>query len=548
MSKLKQFVKRRKGLIIFLVIALIIVVAAISIISNFSNAVTSALTMPSISQLVRQDISNVIMASGNTSAVDVRQVEAEVSTAQGGYKISSIDVEVGDTVMQGQVIAMLDTQDAKQSITDAQESVNDAYADIVDANEQAAFDLGVAQRQEADAQNQYNIAKQNHEDNLTVLNANLTAAQNAYNAELALQKAVVDPLLTAYGASLAPALTDLTQIETQLQANYDALTATQQKNPTEQAHLDIVKTYTDTIAARDAALSPLSQQVQTAQTAIEQAISTYEAQERQNSLAIESAKEQVSRTLLNTQSVDTANTQYDTAQTQLETAQNNLDDMYIYAPINGVVTQLNYEEGDTIAGALCTVQNLSSMQISTTVASYDVVNLQKGMQAVITTDSTGNEELSGYIESISPIAVDEAGNFEVVVRFDELSENLRAGVPSKITFLIEQSTGVFAVPFDAIVEEDGEKFIYVYDERPTQEQLMLGQEDGRRKLSVTTGLETDYYVEIISSELKEGMFIMDDPLGLNVAPVQDMLMMFETGPTGGGDMPEGGPPAGGMPG
>ncbi len=544
MSKFKRFVKRKKGLIIFLVVAIIIVAIAFNIISSFSSAAATALSVPSISQLVRQDLSNVIMASGNTSAVDVRQVQAQVSSAQGGYKIETIDVEVGDAVIEGQVIATLDTQDAKDGIVTAQESVDDAYAGITDANEQAAFDLGVAQRQLTDAQNQYNITKQNHEDNLTVLNANLAAAQKAYNEELALQKAVIDPLLTAYGATLTPPLTDLAQIETQLQANYDALTSTQQKTPTEPAHIEIVKTYTDTIAARNAALSPLSQQVQTAQTAIDQAVSTYETQERQNSLSIESASEQVTRTQMNTQGVDTAITQYDTAQTQLETAQETLDDLYIYAPINGVVTQLNYEEGDTISSALCTVQNLSEMQISTTVASYDVVKLHKGMQAVITTDSTGDEELSGYIQSVSPIAIDAAGNFEVVVRLNESNENLRAGVPSKITFLIEQSTDVFAVPFDAVVEEDGEKFIYVYDERPTQEQLMLGEEDGRRKLSVTTGLETDYYVEIKSSELKEGMFIMDDPLGLNVAPVQDMFTMFETGP-GGGDMPEGVPPAGG---
>ena len=38
----------------------------------------------------------------------------------------------------------------------------------------------------------------------------------------------------------------------------------------------------------------------------------------------------------------------------------------------------------------------------------------------------------------------------------------------------------------------------------------------QREIEVKTGIETDYYIEIISDELKEGMLILSDPLGRNV--------------------------------
>ncbi len=548
MSKLKRFAKRRKGLIIFLVIVLILGIIIFNIVSNFSNTVSAALSMPSISQLTQQDLSNVIMASGNTSAVDVRQVQAEISSAQSAYKIEQIAVEVGDTVKAGQVIATLDTTDAMDSVETAEEGVNDAYTGIVEANEQAQFDLGVAQRQLADAQNAYNIAKVNHEQKVGELTVELAAAQKDYNDAAALQKAIIDPLLLAYGALPTVNLTDVAAIEVRLIADYEALPPLEKQTPTTPDNTAIVDAYTNTILARETALEATLKVLQAAQIALDTQNSTYTTQERQNSLTIESATEQVERTQMNDQSVETAQTQLETAQTQLEAAHDSLNDHYIYAPIDGVVTQLNFSEGDTISGALCTVQDLSEMEISTTVASYDVIKLQKGMKATVTTDSTGDEELEGYIYSVSPIAVDTSGNFEVVVRLSESNSDLRAGVPSKITFLIEESKGVFAVPYDAIVEEGGNKYIYVYDERPTQEQLLLGEEDGRRKIIVTTGMETDYYVEVTNGELNDNMFLLDDPMGLNVATAQDMFMMIDAGAGGQAPQGGGGPGAAGGPG
>jgi len=52
-----------------------------------------------------------------------------------------------------------------------------------------------------------------------------------------------------------------------------------------------------------------------------------------------------------------------------------------------------------------------------------------------------------------------------------------------------------------------------------------------REIVVKTGMETDFFIEIISDELKEGMLILSDPMGRNVRVSGDMMM----GMMGGGE-------------
>ncbi len=544
MSKIKRFVKKRKVLLIVLVILIILGIVAYNFISGIASGVQAALFTPSISQLNTQDLSNVIMASGNTSAVDVRAVQAENVSAQASYKIANLAIEVGDSVSAGQVLATLDTEDALDNVESAEDSLDDAYTALYDANEQAAFDLSVAERSLVDAQNQYNIYKQNHEENVANLNAEIEAAQSAYNGAVNSQNTIIDAYLIAWANTNAFPYTNTSDIGAEIMRKYNALDDAGKMDPTNATIITDFNDYSALMSQKQSTLSQLENALNTAKAGLDSAIASYETQERSASLQIESARDSVVRTTLSDQSVESARAQVETAEDSLETAESALDDYYVRAPISGVVTALNFEEGDYLSGALCTVQNLNSFEIVTTVASYDVVNLSEGMRAIITTDSTGDIEIAGAIHSISPIAVDESGNFEIVVRLSESHPNLRAGVPSKITFIVEENSGVFAVPIDAVMEENGQKYIYVYDERPAAEQLALGELDGRRRLDVTTGMETSYLVEIISSELEDGMFILDDPMGLNVAVAQDPMLMM-TGPSDqAGGPPEGGGPRG----
>ncbi len=541
MSKVFSFIKRRKVLIIVLAIIIIIVAVVANFISSATQAVTGMLSTPSVTTLVRQDIENVIVATGSTASTERRIV---VGTGVAGTEFVAVNVEVGDEVSQDEILAQLNDDPVYEQIEAAQESYSDRKTDIANSDAITDHNLSVAQNTLTDAQNSYNEAKakyladqQVYTDRKAALNSTLATQTTAANTQ-------IPTLLAAWAAAQTPPLTQVESFEAELNAAYNALTDPEKEDFTNLT----VETYNN-IASLRAAIQQTSSEIAMIDIESQNLLNTFSAQETNYLNSIEQAQNSLTLQGLQAQSTDSTNSRtLEDLSEGIADAEESMEDTFIRSPINGVVTELNYDTGDTLGtSALCTIQDLDNLQISTTVASYDVVRLSEGMQAVITTDSTGEVELMGTVTEISPISVDASGNFSVTISVDETNENLRAGVPAQVTFLIESSPDTYAVPIDAVVERDGSQYIYVYDSMPTPEQALLGEEDGRRMIQVATGLESDYLVEIISAELTDGMIVLDDPNSLNVQDLMDGALMI-TAPGVGGGTPAGGGggPAGGQ--
>ena len=86
---------------------------------------------------------------------------------------------------------------------------------------------------------------------------------------------------------------------------------------------------------------------------------------------------------------------------------------------------------------------------------------------------------------------------------------------ANINIITDQATDVFAIPFNALQEdEEGKNYIET--------------EDGQM-IYVTVGLETDYYAEIKSDDITDGMVIViPDAAG---GSLDDLMVEF--GPLGG---------------
>ena len=80
----------------------------------------------------------------------------------------------------------------------------------------------------------------------------------------------------------------------------------------------------------------------------------------------------------------------------------------------------------------------------------------------------------------------------------ENSENLRIGMTARCSIIIEEAADVFAVPYDSVYKnKNGDTVLYV--------------EDGNgacREITVSKGMESDYYVEVMGEELREGLQVM----------------------------------------
>lgn len=217
------------------------------------------------------------------------------------------------------------------------------------------------------------------------------------------------------------------------------------------------------------------------------------------------------------------------------------------------MTALNVEEGETFAGGeVLTIQDNTNFIVEASVDEYDIADIEKGMSVVIKTDATGEEELQGEVTYVAPTASSSSGSssemtgasstgssgYEVKISIHTTNDRLRIGMSAKVSILTASREDVFAVPYDAIeTNENGESVIYVVD-TPMSEQ--------KKAIVVEAGLESDYYTEISSDELTEGMLVVTGSSGKseNSTPDNDMGMMFDG--MGGGKSGGGGGNPGGM--
>ena len=295
----------------------------------------------------------------------------------------------------------------------------------------------------------------------------------------------------------------------------------------------------------------------------EQAQSQKESVQEQHDATVEQAQETYEKAKLEDQLV-----REDDARNQIEQYEEQLEDCTVYASMTGTITALNVEAGGVFTGgSIYEIQDVHNFIVEATVDEYDVVDIKEGQTAYVVTDSLGDEELEGVVTYVSPVgtsgqtmgSASGTASYEIQITINEPQEKLRSGMTASVSIALEESKDTLAVPYDCVqTNEAGESVIYVED-------------NGERKeIAVETGIETDYYIEVISDEISEGMTVyLNTPLlqsgGAGALPDagqtgEEGTMEFDFGggmpsgaPSGGGmpsggSMPSGGPSGGGMPG
>ena len=75
-------------------------------------------------------------------------------------------------------------------------------------------------------------------------------------------------------------------------------------------------------------------------------------------------------------------------------------------------------------------------------------------------------------------------------------DRIKLGMTAKCSIVKKEASDVYAVPYDAVHKENGESYILVKDG------------DSTSKVTVTTGMETDYYIEVQGDDLQEGLQVV----------------------------------------
>ena len=186
------------------------------------------------------------------------------------------------------------------------------------------------------------------------------------------------------------------------------------------------------------------------------------------------------KSLLSQAEWDQANTTYDRARiavatarqevararAALEGARDNLSKCRFVAPIDGVVSALNVEQGEiVITGTMnnpgtqiLVVSDLSRMLVRADVDETDVVDMKLGQKAKITVDAIPDTSFVGTVTEIGNTAkrsttatVEGQTNFEVKVVFDPQVSEVRPGMTADVEIETGTREKTLGVPIQAVV-------------------------------------------------------------------------------------------------
>ena len=195
-------------------------------------------------------------------------------------------------------------------------------------------------------------------------------------------------------------------------------------------------------------------------------------------------------------------------------------DATLKSPIDGVITNVNGSVGNVSTGTVIVIQDIENLVVNASIPGYDVIKLSTGLDVIVNLNDVDGE-FNGQIIKVSPIA-NTNGDYDLTVKLTDDTTNLRIGMDATIRIVVDRKENIYVVPLDSIIEENGKYYVVAYDST-------LDTVNQKNEIEVTLGMETDFYVEINSRELKDGLEILNDPLNKYIETDPNVV----NGPFGG---------------
>lgn len=241
----------------------------------------------------------------------------------------------------------------------------------------------------------------------------------------------------------------------------------------------------------------------------EQAKSTADSTKKSLDSAVDQARTSLENSRL------TAKSTILTQESQLKTVREQVEKGTLKSDVAGTVTNINVKEGDLYqGGTILKIECCETFMIEAQIDEYDIADVKVGMKVKIKTDATREEELEGKVTFVAPTATENmVGNgmsltgattssgatYKIEISVDSVNDRLRIGMNAKLSIITEEAANTLTIPYDAIeTKEDGKNVIKILEEDGTTQ----------TEIEVTKGLESDYYTEIKSDKVKEGMKVI----------------------------------------
>lgn len=506
-NKVFHFIKTHKKRCIAVVAAAAVLVAVIVPRRSRSASADLAYTQE---KLGRRDIVNVYDGSGTINAADSYTVKSLVTGT-----VLTADFELGDSIEKGDILYTIDISDVENNLASAQLSVEQAQRNYDDA---------------ADMQN----VRTRISGEVSSFAVAAGDAVQAGQTVATIRDTSVMLLAVDFPAAEAQSFVAGQAAQVMPDTTFETLNGTIRSvsgaNPADDASL---MTCTVTIAV------PNAGSLTTAQAAVAQvngvsslnsAHFTYQREETVAAAASGTVSElcvkegstvrqgdvilRITGKDLDKQTKNAADN-LRSAELQMSSAEKTISHYTIDAPISGTIVDKKVKAGDKLSANdtamqnLCTIYDMSHLEMKLNVDELKIRSLKVGQEVDITADAVPGETYKGVISSILVAGTTANGStsYPVTVRIDDMGE-LLPGMNATAKITTASVKNVLALPNAALVRGS---YVLVTKDSPSaaNAETSMTAPDGFVYVKVTTGISDDDYIEV-KSGLQEGDTIAYD--------------------------------------
>jgi HlyD family secretion protein len=172
----------------------------------------------------------------------------------------------------------------------------------------------------------------------------------------------------------------------------------------------------------------------------------------------ENNKKLIEKKFISPAAFDQTFSAYKSAKASLAMAKKALDDTVIRAPVDGVVVKRSVERGQTVAASLqapelfIIAQDLSDMQVDTSIDEADVGRIQEGMTASFTVDAFPGQTFQSKVKQVrkAPLNVQNVVTYTVLLSASNPDLKLLPGMTANTSIITEQKEKVVRLPNAAL--------------------------------------------------------------------------------------------------
>jgi HlyD family secretion protein len=191
------------------------------------------------------------------------------------------------------------------------------------------------------------------------------------------------------------------------------------------------------------------------------------------------------------------------AEARIAAAQATLNQAWIEAPFDGIITLAESQIGDQVVPntSAFRLDDLSSLLVDVAVSEVDINQIKEGQQVSLTFDAIRSQEYQGKVVQVDPVGTSNQGvvDFLVTIELTDADEQVKPGMTAAVNIVVNELVDALLAPNRAVRFKDGRQVVYLLKDN----QIV--------PVVVRLGASSDTVSEVLEGELKVGDVIILNP-------------------------------------